>query len=133
MISPAQAGELVGATVRSTGGDKIGRIARIFLDDQTGQPEWATVSTGLFGTRESFLPLAQISFDGTEARVPYDEETVKGAQNTSMPTGATSPERRRPSSTATSVSRWAPDEEPTGGRGCAPTPFPGQPSTEQSP
>jgi len=81
MISPAQAGELVGATVRSTGGDKIGRIARIFLDDQTGQPEWATVSTGLFGTRESFLPLAQISFDGTQARVPYDEETVQGAPN----------------------------------------------------
>ena len=79
MISQEQAGALMGATVRSIKGDKMGKITQIFLDDQSGQPEWATVNTGLFGTRESFLPLAQIQFDGTEARVPYDEETVNGA------------------------------------------------------
>lgn len=28
-----------------------------YLDDATGQPTWVTVSTGLFGTRESFAPL----------------------------------------------------------------------------
>ena len=69
----------MGATVRSSDGDKLGKIAQFFLDDQTGQPEWATVSTGLCGSRECFLPLAQIQFDGTNARVPYDQETVRGA------------------------------------------------------
>ena len=31
-------------------GDKIGSIGDVYLDDQTGQPEWLTVKTGLFGT-----------------------------------------------------------------------------------
>ena len=32
-------------------GNRIGSIDVIYLDDQTGQPEWALVSTGLFGTK----------------------------------------------------------------------------------
>ena len=40
------------------GGDKLGTIDAIYLDDVTGQPEWVTVNTGLFGTRPAFVPLA---------------------------------------------------------------------------
>ena len=32
-------------------GNRIGSIDVIYLDDQTGQPEWALVNTGLFGTK----------------------------------------------------------------------------------
>ena len=32
-------------------GDRIGTIDGIYADDQTGQPEWALVNTGLFGTK----------------------------------------------------------------------------------
>jgi uncharacterized protein YrrD len=39
-------------------GGKLGTITDICLDDDTGQPEWATVTTGLFGTKQTFVPLA---------------------------------------------------------------------------
>jgi uncharacterized protein (TIGR02271 family) len=65
--------------VVGTDGDKIGKVSQVFLDDQTGNPEWVTVSTGLFGTAESFVPLNQASVRGDEIVVPYDKSTVKGA------------------------------------------------------
>ena len=43
-----------------------------YLDDQTGQPEWALVNTGLFGTRSSFVPLAQAFQSDDDVMVPYD-------------------------------------------------------------
>ncbi len=60
-------------------GDRVGRIDAIYLDDQTGQPEWALVNTGLFGTKSSFVPLAQATPTGEDVRVPYDKQLVKDA------------------------------------------------------
>ena len=39
-------------------GEKLGRIKEIYEDNQTGRPEWALVSSGLFGMRSHFIPLA---------------------------------------------------------------------------
>ena len=60
-------------------GDKIGSIEDIYLDRETDQPEWAVVTTGLFGTKRTFVPLsdAQPSEDGI--RVPFEKATVKDA------------------------------------------------------
>ncbi|HZB59087.1 MAG TPA: PRC-barrel domain-containing protein, partial [Actinomycetota bacterium] len=44
-----------GATMVDRDGDRIGTIESIYVDDQTGQPEWALVNTGLFGTRSTFV------------------------------------------------------------------------------
>jgi uncharacterized protein (TIGR02271 family) len=60
-------------------GGKIGTIADIYLDDDTGQPEWATVKTGLLGSKQSFVPLAQAQAVGDSVRVPYDKDRVKNA------------------------------------------------------
>ena len=60
-------------------GSRIGTIDAIYLDDQTGQPEWALVNTGLFGTKSTFVPLAQATQTGDEVRVPYDKQLVKDA------------------------------------------------------
>jgi uncharacterized protein (TIGR02271 family) len=68
-----------GRTLIDRGGDRIGTIDAIYLDDQTGQPEWALVNTGLFGTRSSFVPLAQATQTDQEVRVPYDKQLVKDA------------------------------------------------------
>jgi uncharacterized protein (TIGR02271 family) len=70
---------LSGATVRTEGGDKIGRVGQVYLDDDTGQPEWVTVRTGLFGTKESFVPLAAARFDGAELVVDATKDQVTGA------------------------------------------------------
>jgi uncharacterized protein (TIGR02271 family) len=68
-----------GRTMLDRDGNRIGAIDAIYLDDQTGQPEWALVNTGLFGTKSSFVPLAQAAQTGDEVRVPYDKQLVKDA------------------------------------------------------
>jgi uncharacterized protein (TIGR02271 family) len=68
-----------GRTLVDRQGSRIGSIDAIYLDDQTGQPEWALVNTGLFGTKSSFVPLAQATQAGEEVRVPYDKQLVKDA------------------------------------------------------
>ncbi|SFB37349.1 DUF2382 domain-containing protein [Cellulomonas marina] len=68
-----------GATVVGSDGDKIGKLGQVFLDDQTGEPQWITVSTGFFGTSESFIPLDQATVRGDQIVVPFDKDKVKGA------------------------------------------------------
>jgi uncharacterized protein (TIGR02271 family) len=60
-------------------GDKIGNIDAIYVDDQTGEPEWALVNTGLFGTRATFVPIAQATPAGDQVQVPYQKQRVKDA------------------------------------------------------
>jgi hypothetical protein len=62
-----------------TGSEKIGRIGQIYLDDETSEPTWVTVKTGLFGTSESFVPLFHARIEGNDIIVDYDEETIKNA------------------------------------------------------
>jgi uncharacterized protein (TIGR02271 family) len=70
-----------GRTMVDPAGDKLGTIDAIYLDDDTGQPEWATVTTGLFGTKTTFVPLAQAQATGDSVQVPYDKQWVKDAPN----------------------------------------------------
>ncbi len=58
-------------------GQKIGSIEEIYLDAETRQPEWALVTTGLFGSKRSFVPIAEATTEGDEIRVPFDKDTVK--------------------------------------------------------
>jgi uncharacterized protein (TIGR02271 family) len=60
-------------------GDKLGTIDAIYLDDETGQPEWATVTSGLFTATTAFVPLAQAQDTGDSVQVPYDKQQVKNA------------------------------------------------------
>src|SRR5829696_7151032 len=62
-------------------GDKVGTIESIYVDDQTGEPEWALVNTGFFGTRSTFVPIAQASASGDQVQVPYEQQLVKDAPN----------------------------------------------------
>jgi uncharacterized protein (TIGR02271 family) len=70
-----------GTTMVDRDGDKLGTIDAIYLDDGTGQPEWALVYTGLFGTKATFVPLAQAQPMGDSVQVPYHKDQVKDAPN----------------------------------------------------
>jgi len=60
-------------------GDKLGSLDEIYLDAETGAPEWALVNTGLFGTKSTFVPLRDATDDGGSLRVPYEKAQVKDA------------------------------------------------------
>lgn len=71
-------------------GDKIGTIGQVYVDDETGQPNWVTVRTGLFGLAESFVPLHGSRVDGDDLYVHYRESQVKDAPRID-PDGSLSP------------------------------------------
>lgn len=79
MISTGDINRLTGTDVYSTDGDKVGTAGQIYLDDQTGRPEWVTVRTGLFGTKESFVPLNQADLSGDRITVSFDKARVRNA------------------------------------------------------
>ena len=60
-------------------GEKVGGIGQVYLDDATGTPNWVTVKSGFFGTKESFVPIDAARLDGTNLVVDYDEATIKDA------------------------------------------------------
>jgi len=60
-------------------GDKIGSIEDIYLDRETDEPEWAVVTTGLFGTKRTFVPISDAQPHDDGVRVPFEKATVKDA------------------------------------------------------
>jgi uncharacterized protein (TIGR02271 family) len=78
-ITTDQIDGLTDGNVVSTNGDKIGGIGQIYLDDNSGEPNWVTVKTGLFGTSESFVPLDGADLRAGDIVVKYDKATIKDA------------------------------------------------------
>jgi uncharacterized protein (TIGR02271 family) len=73
--------QCIGRTLFDADGDRIGKIQDVYLDDQTGQPEWFAVSTGWFGSRISFVPIQGASSEDDDLAVPYSKNQVKEAPN----------------------------------------------------
>lgn len=73
--------QLRSATVVDRDGSKVGNVQQVYLDDTTGRPSWVTVNTGLFGTRETFVPLDRATQDGETVRLPYEKSFIKDAPN----------------------------------------------------
>ncbi|MBT2248432.1 YsnF/AvaK domain-containing protein [Arthrobacter sp. BHU FT2] len=69
-----QGGNIVGSD-----GEKIGSIGQLYADDDTGEPTWVTVKTGLFGTSQSFVPVEGAHTQGEDLVVPYTKDHVKDA------------------------------------------------------
>jgi uncharacterized protein (TIGR02271 family) len=68
-----------GQDLHDANGDKLGKIEEIYVDTDSGEPEWALVNTGLFGTKSTFVPLRDATEDGGSLRVPYEKSQVKDA------------------------------------------------------
>ena len=81
MITENHIERIVGSDVYGTDGEKIGRAGQVYLDDESGRPEWVTVHTGLFGTRETFIPLTDADVREDGVAVPFAKDTVKEAPN----------------------------------------------------
>jgi uncharacterized protein (TIGR02271 family) len=66
--------QAIGKDVYDVEGNKVGTVANLYASDLSGMPEWVTVKTGLFGTKESFVPLtgAHTETDGLHVGAPKD-------------------------------------------------------------
>ncbi len=71
--------QLEGRPVLGADGQKIGTVADVYFDKDTRQPEWALVTTGLFGTKHSFVPITSASTTSEGLSVPFTKDQVKDA------------------------------------------------------
>ena len=63
-------------------GNRIGKITKVYQDDQTRQPMWVLVETGLFGARQSLAPIRGSRLDGEQLVVlAVSKDQVKDAPN----------------------------------------------------
>jgi uncharacterized protein (TIGR02271 family) len=91
VITTQDISSIIGSNAMDADGDKLGKVGQVYLDDQTGRPEWATVSTGLFGTSETFVPLSDATVSDGTLRVPYQKAKVKDAPRVDADQGHLSP------------------------------------------
>jgi uncharacterized protein (TIGR02271 family) len=79
MITQNDIQRLFGTDVYGQDGDKIGSTSQVYLDNRTGDPEWVSVKTGLFGTKETFVPLNKATLSDDRIVVPFGKDQVKNA------------------------------------------------------
>ncbi|WP_394617827.1 DUF2382 domain-containing protein [Lentzea sp. JNUCC 0626] len=79
MIDQKHVEALYDCDVIDNHGEKIGSVKRVWLEDGTGRPMWAEVHTGLFGMKESFVPIQQGEVAGGGITVPVSKQQVKDA------------------------------------------------------
>ncbi|WP_144942867.1 MULTISPECIES: DUF2382 domain-containing protein [Kocuria] len=70
---------ILSSTAYSSDGDKIGKVEQVFLDDNSGEPTFLTVNTGLFGAKENFVPVKGARQDGDRVVLPYTKDVIKDA------------------------------------------------------
>jgi uncharacterized protein (TIGR02271 family) len=83
-----------GRTLVDRAGDKIGTVEEIYLDRNSGEPEWLAVKTGLLGSNVSFVPIRDASAQGDDVRVQHEKDLVKDAPSVEAD-GRLSPEEER--------------------------------------
>lgn len=71
--------EYYDAVVYDVNGEKVGGVGQVFLDEETGEPSWVTVRTGLFGLKESFVPLVESRLEDGVLHVKFTKEFIKEA------------------------------------------------------
>jgi PRC-barrel domain len=76
MFTENEIQEMRGAAAVDAAGVKIGTVADVYLDDASGQPAWATVESGLFGTRVRFVPLGDARLDGRRLVLGFGKDVV---------------------------------------------------------
>ena len=70
-------GDLRGAPVYDSAGEKIGKVDEIYYDMGTRQPEWIALGTGFFGTKRALVPVAGAQPREDGILVPYTKDQVK--------------------------------------------------------
>ena len=79
MTTTEELQDMEGQTAVDVNGAKLGKIGQVYVDDHTGQPLWVTISTGMFGTRQSFAPLYGSRPAGGDLQLAVTKDMVTGA------------------------------------------------------
>lgn len=78
-LSYEDAQSAIGQTLVDSNGEKVGKIVDVYFDLDTRQPEWLLVNSGMFGTKESFVPAVNARRTGEGMQAGYDKAMIKDA------------------------------------------------------
>ena len=70
-------GEWPGRDVLDSGGERLGGVREIYLDRETGQPEWVLVDVD--GGEARFVPLADAEVETSQIRVAHAATVIRDA------------------------------------------------------
>jgi hypothetical protein len=80
MTTPQDIEQYIRRAAVDAEGNRIGKITKVYRDEQTGEPMWLLVETGLLGTRQSFAPIHGSRLDGEQLVVlAVSKDQVKDA------------------------------------------------------
>lgn len=67
------------AVAHDRDGHKLGHVKEIYINNQTGEPDYVEVSHGLFGLRSSIVPLRGHTLEGTTLTLAFSKDLIKDA------------------------------------------------------
>lgn len=79
MITTEIAEALVGTTAYDESENKLGKVEQVYFDDSTSEPSRIAVRTGLFGLKQTFIPLAGATVGTERVTVAYTKGKVDDA------------------------------------------------------
>ncbi|OLF07876.1 PRC-barrel domain-containing protein [Actinophytocola xanthii] len=112
MIGQEMVNQLYDCQVVDPHGEKIGAVKRIWLDEVTGDPVWATVNIGMFGQKEIFIPLQRAELHQDQLQVPVEKAQVREAPRIEAQGDLMTPEEQQ---TLYQFYGMSPGGEPIGG------------------
>jgi sporulation protein YlmC with PRC-barrel domain len=71
---------LAGREVFDRDGTTVGYVDLVFVDHESGRPEWIGVWNGLPTGRRTLVPLRGVEVGESEVRVPWPEDVIRDAQ-----------------------------------------------------
>src|SRR5947209_19348796 len=95
MPNTTEAYDAHGRTLVDDSGETIGKVDELYYDQEGGQPEWALVTTGLFGSKKTFVPIRSANPSGEDLQVPVTKAQVKDAPRVDADQQLSEEEERR--------------------------------------
>ena len=77
--SPSEARAWVGHGVDEAGGVGIGQVHGLFVDAESGEPDWLIVKLGRFGGRLVAVPLRDCAAGAGRVWVSHGRDAIRGA------------------------------------------------------
>lgn len=81
MFERGQTGGIYGSEVYDSKGAKLGKVDQVYTGAYSGNPEWVSVKTGLFGMNHSLAPLHGANVEEGRLHLAHDKDTVTDAPN----------------------------------------------------
>ncbi|MHA2789915.1 PRC-barrel domain-containing protein [Corynebacterium sp. S7] len=93
--APRNVDSLLNATVFDNLGEKIGTASDVYLNDETGQPDFIELKHGLFGAKSSIVPLRGHDLKQDGIHVAFPKDKLDDAPEIGMEGHLTAPDRHK--------------------------------------